>query len=1037
MMTTQCPKCQAENPDTKQFCGDCGTQLTPAQEGPIPTQTLEVPREELTTGSTFAGRYQIIEELGQGGMGRVYKAADTKINEKVALKLIKPEIAKDKKTIERFSNELRLARKIRHKNVCGMFDLGEEKGTHFITMEFVSGEDLRSSIRRFGQLPIGKSISISKQICEGLVEAHRLGIVHRDLKSNNIMIDKEGNVRIMDFGIARSLESKGITGAGVMIGTPEYMSPEQVEGKEVDQRSDIYSLGVILYEMVTGRVPFEGDTPFTIGMKHKGEIPQNPKELNTQISDDLCSVILKCLEKDKDQRYQSAGEVSSELANIEKGIPTTEIIIPTKKPFTSKEITVQFSVKKLFIPALIMVAVVVIGFILWKFLPKEKAAPAFSSDKPSVAVVYFINRTGDEALDNWREAFPQWIITDLSQSKYINVLPADRLFSIHRNLNLMEAKSYATEDLRNIAREGRVSHIFQASFSKAGDIFRIDYTLQKGDTLEIIALDYVTGRSEESFPSLVDDITRKIKTNLELSDEQVESDIDKNANTITSNSPEAFKYYSIGRKFLSQGEYRKAVELFEQAVAIDEEFGEAYYYMGASYYNLNYRIKAKELFQKALEFKDKLSDRTRYRIEAVLFLLSEATWDKSIEAYKRMLEIYPDSVGSRNNLAVLYLNLEEYQKAIDHFEICITKYGYEFIAAYTSLASCYRNLGLYDKAKEAVEKWLNNFPDIASVHRSLATTYRYQMKFDLALDEMDKAFILAPTAWLNLRTKGDVYYYMGDWTKAEGEYRKLLEKEEPTAKRWGLQRLRWLFSSQGRLKDSIEMTNRGIELGEELGETIWIRDATDGFAYLEMRSGNHERALELREKEWKSAVEDEHLGDRIRSLYWKAAIYVEMKRLEEAQKAAQELKVLIEQGMNKNRMRRYYSIMGIIEIERKDYSKAIEYFKQGLPLLRPQSWMQMIYANFLGLAYYKSGDLEKAREEYEKIDFIKGGGMRIGDIYAKSFYMLGKIYEEQGDTAIAIEHYEKFLSLWKDADPGKAEVDDARERLAGLKTKNP
>ena len=193
-MTMKCPKCQHENPDDTIYCGKCATQLPSIKDIEV-TETIEVPKEELTRGTTFAGRYEIIEELGKGGMGRVYRVEDTKLEQEVALKLIKPEIAKDKKTIERFRNELKLARNIRHKNVCGMFDLGETEGAHFITMEYVRGEDLRSLIRRIGQLPIGKSISITKQICEGLVEAHRSGVVHRDLKSNNIMIDKEGNVR--------------------------------------------------------------------------------------------------------------------------------------------------------------------------------------------------------------------------------------------------------------------------------------------------------------------------------------------------------------------------------------------------------------------------------------------------------------------------------------------------------------------------------------------------------------------------------------------------------------------------------------------------------------------------------------------------------------------------------------------------------------------------------------------------------------------------------------------------------------------------
>jgi len=325
----KCPKCQTENPDTKSFCADCGTQLIHPDDAQASfTKTLETPIQALTRGTLFADRYEIIEELGKGGMGSVYRVDDTKIREEVALKLIKPEIASDRKTIARFRNELKFARKIAHRNVCKMFDLGEEQSTHFITMEYVPGEDLKSMIRMTGQLGIGTAIKIAKQICEGLTEAHGLGVIHRDLKPSNIMIDKLGNVRIMDFGIARSISAKGITGAGVMIGTPEHMSPEHVEGKEIDQRSDIYSLGIILYEMTTGHVPFEGDTPFSIGVKHKSEEPQPPKEINENIPNDLNLVILKCLEKDGKSRFQSAGELRAELENIEKGIPTTAEKLP-------------------------------------------------------------------------------------------------------------------------------------------------------------------------------------------------------------------------------------------------------------------------------------------------------------------------------------------------------------------------------------------------------------------------------------------------------------------------------------------------------------------------------------------------------------------------------------------------------------------------------------------------------------------------------------------------------------------------------------
>ncbi len=328
----KCPKCHFDNPETQRFCGDCGTQLPTSRDiRPEFTETLQTPIKELATGTTFAGRYQVIEELGRGGMGRVYKVLDTEIKEKIALKLLKPEIGIDEEMIERFRNELKLARKISQRNVCRMHDLNREEGAHYITMEYVVGEDLKRLIRKVGQISIVKTISIAKQICEGLAEAHSLGIVHRDLKPQNIMVDEGGNAKIMDFGIARSIPGKGITGAGVMIGTPDYMSPEQVEGKDVDQRSDIYSFGVILYEMVTGRVPFEGDTALSVAVKHKVEEPKDPRDFNPQIPESLSRMILKCLEKKTERRYDAVQNITRELDMIleEKRLTVYYVHLPS------------------------------------------------------------------------------------------------------------------------------------------------------------------------------------------------------------------------------------------------------------------------------------------------------------------------------------------------------------------------------------------------------------------------------------------------------------------------------------------------------------------------------------------------------------------------------------------------------------------------------------------------------------------------------------------------------------------------------------
>ena len=1028
-MANKCPACQSENHADSRYCHSCGATLEGGASKTLtfsPAQKTEIRESfKFNPGEKFGDRYTIIEEIGRGGMGRVYKAEDHELGITVVLKMIRPGLSSRPGIVDQFKKETLLGRSISHENVVRIHDLGAVGEIRYISMDFIKGENLSELIQTSGSLTFSACLQIALQICQALKTAHQKKIIHQDLKPQNIMIDNSGKVFVTDFGLAESLAGPKAGPSAQIRGTPKYLSPEQARGEKPDQRSDIYSLGIILYEMTTGKSPFKADTAEAYIRQQISEKPLPPSKANPSLPPTFEKIILKCLEKKKEDRYQTIDELLQDL-EIEK------------KHLRVREAADHWRRWKWALPAAALV--LFLGIAGLKLIQPVIRPPESPPGRTSIAVMYAVNDSGDKSLnDKLRWPIPDLLSTSLAQSKYLTVLPQDRLMQVLLDLKQIDEEHHLSRTLDRIADAANVQYFILPSFTKVGDDFWISFMIRKAKTDATLGEpDIVKGKKIEDLLAMMDELSLKVKSRLNYSAAAIANDYNEKLDRITTGSPEAVQYYVEAEKYYVQGDFKGSIQVLERAIKEDPSYARAYLKMADNYEYLGEYDKQRASLQKALALADRVSEKDRFFIQGYASSALNESPLQTIANYKKLIDLDPEGEEGHILLGATYRNIEEWDLSREQIDKVLTINPRNALAIENRvfLDSCQ---GRY---KEAVELCLANAETAINKTvflKQLPLLGLIQGQYDQASSELEKALASEPEDIDLLELKGNLYHLKGNLASARRLYEQIQSRGEALPNAPDLRGRFWmahLHLLQGEYDQAQKLIRQGITLAQQSNRVFIELDFRLLLAYSELQLGRFATAADdLRPALELSQKTMDRLAQKF-SLHLLGLASLGAGRIEEAKAYGQKLRQFIERTGCFKHLRHYHHLMGRIALAEGRPGRAIQDFEQAIALLPSQFYAGDEHAFFidaLAAAYYQSGDLPKAGETYQRIIALTTGRLRWGDIDARSRYWLGKIRQRTGKNVEAATDYESFLNLWKNADNGLPEVADARKQLEVLK----